>query len=269
MQGHPRQARGRSVGVTACVDEAEGVEFVACAVVEAGELPARRGGSGDAVGGGGAAFQGSSPAGGVAGVEDAGVVFVFASAEADRGHVLLRGQRQAPCTTSVAAVRERGAVGGVIPIWSTRSADRRAIEVARAPAGTASTSVNGVPCGPPKASLVWNSGLRVQWDRAAIVRCGRSSTGCSDRSRSRPHSWSACGAGDRRRRLATEIEALEGAELLVTPQINQGLVRFLGADGNHDARTEHVIEHVQRSGEAWFGATTWNETRAMRISVVN
>lgn len=70
-------------------------------------------------------------------------------------------------------------------------------------------------------------------------------------------------------RLATEIGALEGAELLVTPQINQGLVRFLAADGNHDARTEHVIEHIQQSGEAWFGATTWNGMRAMRISVVN
>ena len=70
-------------------------------------------------------------------------------------------------------------------------------------------------------------------------------------------------------RLATEIGTLEGAELLVTPQINQGLVRFLAADGNHDARTEHVIEHVQQSGEAWFGATTWNGMRAMRISVVN
>ncbi|MBB4935141.1 glutamate/tyrosine decarboxylase-like PLP-dependent enzyme [Lipingzhangella halophila] len=74
---------------------------------------------------------------------------------------------------------------------------------------------------------------------------------------------------DRAYRLATRIGALEGAEPLVTPQINQGLVRFLAADGNHDARTEQVIEHVQQSGEAWFGATTWNGMRAMRISVVN
>lgn len=70
-------------------------------------------------------------------------------------------------------------------------------------------------------------------------------------------------------RLATEIGALKDAELLVTPRINQGLVRFLAADGDHDARTEHVIERVQQSGETWFGATTWNGIRAMRISVVN
>lgn len=70
-------------------------------------------------------------------------------------------------------------------------------------------------------------------------------------------------------RLATEIGALEGAELLVTPQINQGLVRFLATDSKHDAQTEYVIEHVQQSGYAWFGATTWNGMCAMRISVVN
>ncbi|MBA8823768.1 glutamate/tyrosine decarboxylase-like PLP-dependent enzyme [Saccharopolyspora lacisalsi] len=70
-------------------------------------------------------------------------------------------------------------------------------------------------------------------------------------------------------RLAIEIGALNGAELLVTPRINQGLVRFLADNGDHDARTEHVIDHVQRSGEAWFSATTWNNMRAMRISVVN
>lgn len=70
-------------------------------------------------------------------------------------------------------------------------------------------------------------------------------------------------------RLTTEIGALDGAELLITPQINQGLVRFLAADGDHDAHTEHVIEHLQHNGAAWFGAATWNGKRAMRISVVN
>ncbi|MFC7617847.1 hypothetical protein ACFQV2_35005 [Actinokineospora soli] len=30
-----------------------------------------------------------------------------------------------------------------------------------------------------------------------------------------------------------------------------------------------MIERVQRGGEAWFGGTTWNGVRAMRISVVN
>lgn len=74
---------------------------------------------------------------------------------------------------------------------------------------------------------------------------------------------------DHAHRLATGIGALEGAQLLVTPEINQGLVRFLDPEGRHDARTEQVIEVVQRSGQAWFGPTTWNGMRAMRISVVN
>jgi len=70
-------------------------------------------------------------------------------------------------------------------------------------------------------------------------------------------------------RLVTEISALPGAELLVEPQINQGMVRFLAADGDHDRRTDEVIERVRLGGEAWFGATTWEGRRAMRISVVN
>lgn len=74
---------------------------------------------------------------------------------------------------------------------------------------------------------------------------------------------------DHTHRLTTGIGALD-AQLLVTPQINQGLVRFLAADGDHhDARTDEVIERVQRSGQAWFGGTTWNGVRAMRISMVN
>jgi hypothetical protein len=35
------------------------------------------------------------------------------------------------------------------------------------------------------------------------------------------------------------------------------------------ARTDEVAAHIQAGGEAWFGATTWRDTRAMRISVVN
>ena len=51
--------------------------------------------------------------------------------------------------------------------------------------------------------------------------------------------------------------------------INQGLVRFLSPDGNHDARTDEIIERVRASGEAWFGGTDWNGKRVMRISVCN
>ena len=75
---------------------------------------------------------------------------------------------------------------------------------------------------------------------------------------------------DHAHRLTTGIGALDGAQLLVAPRINQGLVRFLATDGDdHDARTDEVIERVQRSGQAWFGGTTWNGVRAMRVSVVN
>jgi len=66
------------------------------------------------------------------------------------------------------------------------------------------------------------------------------------------------------RKLVNGIGALEGAEVLWEPTINQGLVRF----GN-DARTERVIAGVVQSGEAYFGATTWRGKRAMRVSVVN
>src|SRR5271165_2483260 len=48
------------------------------------------------------------------------------------------------------------------------------------------------------------------------------------------------------RRLVNGIAALEGAEVLWEPTINQGLVRF-----GDDARTERVIERVVLSGEAY------------------
>ena len=43
------------------------------------------------------------------------------------------------------------------------------------------------------------------------------------------------------------------------------LLRF----GDDDAATDAVVAAVQRSGEAWMGATTWQGRRAMRISVSN
>jgi hypothetical protein len=57
--------------------------------------------------------------------------------------------------------------------------------------------------------------------------------------------------------------------VLARPQINQGLVRFLAADGQHDRRTDRIIETIRDSGVAWFGGTTWRGKRAMRISVCN
>lgn len=46
-------------------------------------------------------------------------------------------------------------------------------------------------------------------------------------------------------------------------------MRFLADEGDHDRRTDDVIARVQATGEAWFGGTTWNGTRAMRVSVIN
>jgi glutamate/tyrosine decarboxylase-like PLP-dependent enzyme len=72
--------------------------------------------------------------------------------------------------------------------------------------------------------------------------------------------------------IAVGIGTLPGAELLWTPTINQGLVRFLdprpnatGAD--HDRHTERVVAAIVASGEAFFGPSTWRGMRCMRISV--
>ena len=70
-------------------------------------------------------------------------------------------------------------------------------------------------------------------------------------------------------RLVAEIGALPGAEVLAPARMNQGLVRFLGEDGDHDRRTDAVTEAIRAEGTAWFGATDWNGKRAMRISVCN
>lgn len=70
-------------------------------------------------------------------------------------------------------------------------------------------------------------------------------------------------------RLATGIAALDGAEMVARPVINQGLVRFLSPDGDHDRHTDAVISRIQAKGVAWFGGVTWRGMRVMRISVCN
>lgn len=70
-------------------------------------------------------------------------------------------------------------------------------------------------------------------------------------------------------RLVREIGALDGTEILAAPVINQGLVRFLSPDGDHDRFTDTVIRRIQADGVAWFGGVTWRGQRAMRISVCN
>jgi glutamate/tyrosine decarboxylase-like PLP-dependent enzyme len=74
--------------------------------------------------------------------------------------------------------------------------------------------------------------------------------------------------------LVMEIGRLPGAQVVSEPVINQGLVRFLdskpgASDTDHDRRTEEVIAAILASGEAFFGGTTWQGRRAMRVSVSN
>ena len=49
--------------------------------------------------------------------------------------------------------------------------------------------------------------------------------------------------------------------------LNQVLVRFLDAGGDHDARTRAVVKAVQDDGTCWLSGTTWQGKAAMRISV--
>ncbi len=70
-------------------------------------------------------------------------------------------------------------------------------------------------------------------------------------------------------RLVSGIGRLPDAEIVARPIINQGLVRFLAADGDHDRATDDVIGRIQTKGVAWFGGATWHGRRVMRISVCN
>lgn len=79
---------------------------------------------------------------------------------------------------------------------------------------------------------------------------------------------------DHAHRIVTEIGNLPGAEVVWTPTINQGLIRFLdgspkATETDHDRRTDEVIAKILATGEAFFGGTTWRNRRAMRISVCN
>ena len=38
---------------------------------------------------------------------------------------------------------------------------------------------------------------------------------------------------------------------------------------DHDRRTDEVIAEILKTGEAFFGGTTWRGRRAMRVSVCN
>lgn len=74
---------------------------------------------------------------------------------------------------------------------------------------------------------------------------------------------------DHAERLVRGIGALDGAEIVAAPIINQGLLRFLAKDGDHDRMTDEVISRIQAKGVAWFGGATWRGIRVMRVSVCN
>ncbi len=73
---------------------------------------------------------------------------------------------------------------------------------------------------------------------------------------------------DAARDLTSGIGNLPGTEILTPVTINQALVRFEDPTGaDHDRFTDHVIDLLQAEGTAYFGGTTWEGMRAMRISV--
>lgn len=74
--------------------------------------------------------------------------------------------------------------------------------------------------------------------------------------------------------IVTGIGEQPGVEVMWKPVINQGLVRFLdqrtgATEEDHDRRTDEVIAAILKTGEAFFGGTTWRGRRAMRVSVCN
>jgi len=71
------------------------------------------------------------------------------------------------------------------------------------------------------------------------------------------------------RHFAEALAREPGVEVLNDVVLNQVLVRFLDAGGDHDARTRAVVKAVQEDGTCWLGGTTWQGKAAMRISVSN
>jgi glutamate/tyrosine decarboxylase-like PLP-dependent enzyme len=65
------------------------------------------------------------------------------------------------------------------------------------------------------------------------------------------------------RRFADRL-ASAGVEVVNDVVLNQVLVGF-----GDDARTDRVIDAIQRDGTCWMGGTTWRGRRLMRISVSN
>jgi len=76
------------------------------------------------------------------------------------------------------------------------------------------------------------------------------------------------------RALVAGMGALEGAEVMWEPMLNQGLLRFPdpapgATETDHDAHTDAVIARIVATGKVFVGGTTWRGRRCMRISVCN
>jgi glutamate/tyrosine decarboxylase-like PLP-dependent enzyme len=66
------------------------------------------------------------------------------------------------------------------------------------------------------------------------------------------------------RAMAALLAAADGIEVLNDVVLNQVLVRF----GDDDARTQAVIDEVQREGTCWVSGSRWHGRTVMRVSVV-
>jgi glutamate/tyrosine decarboxylase-like PLP-dependent enzyme len=64
--------------------------------------------------------------------------------------------------------------------------------------------------------------------------------------------------------FAEGVASLDGAELLNEVVLNQVLFRF-----GTDPETDEVLRRVQESGDVWMSGTTWDDRRAIRVSVSN
>lgn len=71
------------------------------------------------------------------------------------------------------------------------------------------------------------------------------------------------------RRFAERLAVQDGVEVLNDVVLNQVLVRFHAADGDHDVHTRRIVERIQREGTAFMTGTTWHGQAALRISVTN
>jgi glutamate/tyrosine decarboxylase-like PLP-dependent enzyme len=71
-------------------------------------------------------------------------------------------------------------------------------------------------------------------------------------------------------RMARQLAAVPGVEILNDVVLNQALARFTPPDGGDaDAFTRAVIQRVQEDGVCWAGGTVWQGKQAMRISISN